>query len=249
MGEDMSIRMVDIGWAAGFLEGEGSFSLLGGIDPRVTAVQVELGPLEKLVALFGGKIYPKKPAGFGKKPVNYWNIGGSHAASLMMTLYPLMSTKRKREIHKAISHWRTTGAKFGALHYSAVMSDKDAVDIVKRVLSGESMTSVSREFGISHATISMWMKGASRPEIRELLGPLADKIKINARGQNHYLVTVSDDDAIVAMRRARNGETHYKIAKELGVSQDTFSFWMRGVKRPYLLARLEQESLTSKEVP
>ena len=89
----MTIKMIDIGWTIGFLEGEGSFTLCG-IDPRVQATQVELDPLNKLVELFGGTIYAKKPNGFGKKPVSSWVLRSGHAIGLMMMIYPRMSTRR-----------------------------------------------------------------------------------------------------------------------------------------------------------
>lgn len=57
----MSISLVQLGWAAGFLEGEGSFT--NGGSPCVSAGQVQREPLERLSALFGGRISQRAPKG------------------------------------------------------------------------------------------------------------------------------------------------------------------------------------------
>jgi hypothetical protein len=67
--DERHIIEIDAAWAAGFLDGEGSFQLKsrrGGLDysPYINAAQIDLRPLEKLADLLGGKIYerptPKK---------------------------------------------------------------------------------------------------------------------------------------------------------------------------------------------
>jgi hypothetical protein len=61
------IRVIDVAWAAGFLEGEGHFSHQRAM-PFIKAVQVEWGPIEKLSALFGGIVrhvnHPRGANGF-----------------------------------------------------------------------------------------------------------------------------------------------------------------------------------------
>lgn len=243
----MDTSLCDIFWTAGFLEGEGSFTLCG-INPRVSATQVELDPLEKLIGLYGGKVYPKKISGFGKKPVSSWVLQGQDAVGLMMTIYPLMCTRRQEQISYVLKSWKSRGALRGYKHYSVTVDNATAVLALKRILNGESMASVAKDLGVSHSTISFWMKGGNRPELRALLGDLAQKIKETSCGQNHYRVTVSDKEALDAMRRVRLGESMYRIAKELNLSWNTINFWMRGLKRPYLLAQLQQEDHSVKEV-
>jgi hypothetical protein len=55
------MKDTDAAWAAGFLDGEGTFAVTmdanGGINIRVTATQVVEAPLTKLQELFGGNIY------------------------------------------------------------------------------------------------------------------------------------------------------------------------------------------------
>ena len=93
----------DLYWAAGFVEGEGSFSS----DSRVSVVQVNPEPVERLLALFGGalKQYQKRQGAIHKtppSPVWTWYASGGRARGIMMTLYPLLSKKRQNQICSAL---------------------------------------------------------------------------------------------------------------------------------------------------
>lgn len=89
----------DLEWCAAFLEGEGSFVLNGG-TPLCTAPQKEMEPLEKLKRLLGGNICVKAK-------INAWQLCGEGAAGVMMTLYPLMLSRRRGQIRNALTRWRT----------------------------------------------------------------------------------------------------------------------------------------------
>src|SRR3990167_781206 len=104
----------NIHWAAGFLEGEGSYSA-GRLKSdkgyskgiRVSAAQVQKEPLERLQRLFGGSLAQYVGGRLG----NYiwlWGLGAEKSAGLMMTIYPLMSSKRKSQIERALTNWKAT---------------------------------------------------------------------------------------------------------------------------------------------
>ena len=100
------IDLKDIYWVAGFLEGEGSFTVAkkkkNKLAFRVTAVQAQLAPLEKLVSILGGRIqhsqYPR------------WSLWGTRAIGLMFTLYSIMSPRRQQQIMKALLAWKSRPA-------------------------------------------------------------------------------------------------------------------------------------------
>ena len=102
----------DLAWAAGFLEGEGCFQahrnrLMRGqqtIDARVNAVQKQREPLDRLQALFGGKIraMPMRTS-FGTGSIWRWEVSGSRARGVAMTVFGMMSTRRKDQILRALS--------------------------------------------------------------------------------------------------------------------------------------------------
>jgi hypothetical protein len=99
------VTVNNLHWAAGFLEGEGSFTCHGG-TMRVTAAQNDREPLDKLIAMFGGRIWLKKPSGFSKKSIWTWSLDASPSAQVAMTVYALMSPRRQKQIEEALGMWK-----------------------------------------------------------------------------------------------------------------------------------------------
>ena len=94
-------------WTAGFMEGDGSFTFSKAGNLAVTAGQVQRWPLEKLQGLYGGSIYEKKiDTRHNSQQAYVWTLTGSAAAGIMMTLYSLMTEKRKEQIRKALDGWK-----------------------------------------------------------------------------------------------------------------------------------------------
>lgn len=95
----------DLYWAAGFMEGEGSFMNQRN-NISLSAVQVQREPLDRLHAMFGGSICKCK--GRNERASDYfkWQVTGTPAAGLAMTLFSLMSPRRKDQIEVAVNKWR-----------------------------------------------------------------------------------------------------------------------------------------------
>mgnify|MGYP001579347377 CR=1 FL=1 len=96
-----------LAWAAGFIEGEGTFTPLRvkeRLYQRLTAYQNNLEPLEKLQALFGGSIW-----GFTTKRTqarelgHTWHVNGARARGVMLTLWTFLSAKRRGQLRSALS--------------------------------------------------------------------------------------------------------------------------------------------------
>lgn len=97
--------MIDISelkWVAGFLEGEGSFVAHNG-SPTVSALQVQKWPIEKLNIFLKGKVYPQKTK---RQTAWVWRLNVLNSISIMMTLYSIMSPRRKEQINKCIILWK-----------------------------------------------------------------------------------------------------------------------------------------------
>lgn len=97
----------DLEWAAGFLEGEGSFAYMKGGTQRVRASQVNSEPLARLKKIFGGSISyepsrTQKETGNKKADCFAWAISGARARGVMLTLFPLLSEKRQDQITAAM---------------------------------------------------------------------------------------------------------------------------------------------------
>src|SRR5262245_57482296 len=90
----------ELHWAAGFLEGEASFHC--GHSIQLSASQVQMWPLEQLQRIFGGTI-----RGRSNRKINDWQLNGYQAAAVMMTLWSLMSPRRKEQIVSALAQWKT----------------------------------------------------------------------------------------------------------------------------------------------
>lgn len=97
----------DLEWAAGFMEGEGCFDMAATGQIRARATQVQRWPLDRLQALFGGAI-PARPAWSHGQANFEWMLCGGQAAGLAMTLYSLLSPRRKEQVVKALTTWRST---------------------------------------------------------------------------------------------------------------------------------------------
>lgn len=94
---DGPIHQRDLGWGAGFLEGEGSFRCDGHGGPEINADQKDRAPLARMLSLFGGSV---KLHGRG---YYHWRVTGARARGLMMTVYLLMSERRREQIRKALA--------------------------------------------------------------------------------------------------------------------------------------------------
>lgn len=91
-------------WAAGFLDGEGSFfHQKWNIGCVVTATQTERWPLELLLASYGGSIQLEPPrAGRHGGEIRRWRVSGTRARRLMEEILPLVSPKRQNQILSAL---------------------------------------------------------------------------------------------------------------------------------------------------
>lgn len=109
---------VDIAWAAGFLEGEGCFmkrkNPLHSMSPRISAVQKQREPLDRLVKLFGGKVskeWQKRERTYGEGSIWRWTVYGPRAVGIMMTIFTWMSPRRRQRIKSVIDVWNTRPGK------------------------------------------------------------------------------------------------------------------------------------------
>lgn len=108
-------RGVDFAWAAGFIDGEGSFyciilkrrSKTGKVYRyfRISATQADAEVLNKLANILDGRVYgPYKHAGgLGKKPIYKFHLqAGKSALKLFQSLYPYLSKKKRIQGRKAL---------------------------------------------------------------------------------------------------------------------------------------------------
>lgn len=107
--------VADIGWMAGFWEGEGSVKCNpGSASIQVLAFQKDPEVLHKLRAMVGGKVYQSKYSFAGlagarygdRKPVAEmwtWYVCGARARGFLFTIFRFLSERRKIQIRRTLA--------------------------------------------------------------------------------------------------------------------------------------------------
>jgi hypothetical protein len=97
--------MMDIAWAAGIVEGEGTLYRNGRDSTFVTVCQKDRWILDNLRDRFGGsvKLWERKEGKSYKAGLYWhWSISGSRARGLIMTIYTFLSPRRKEQAKFAL---------------------------------------------------------------------------------------------------------------------------------------------------
>lgn len=94
-GRDLDV--LSVAWAAGFLDGEGCFTITRSAPrrqfaPRIHAAQIVQEPLDKLLELFGGHVALRDTR---HRPLWYWEVAGATAVvRVLPLLIPHLLVKR-----------------------------------------------------------------------------------------------------------------------------------------------------------
>lgn len=165
------IAMNDLYWVAGFLEGEGCFMALNQrrkwqkvtypyYVPVIDVAQVNLEPLKKLNSLFNGGIFRLvKPVG-NCQQAHAWRLNGRKAIALMMTLWPLMSERRRKQIELAIERWKSNEGFEGSRWVSSRsrgeangLSKLTETNVRAILTSSEATKTLADRYGVSSLSI------------------------------------------------------------------------------------------------
>lgn len=89
--------VIDIAWAAGIYEGEGSASRTGTnkTSLRLVVVQKDRWLLYQLMNLFGGSVHGPYPP---RRDVSTWQVCGPRARGFAYTIFPFLSPRRRQQI-------------------------------------------------------------------------------------------------------------------------------------------------------
>jgi len=106
----VGLRLVDIGWLAGIIEGEGCFYISRQYTNPSFRIQVNMTDkdvIEKLQRITNlGNLYVDNHK--GKKTSYIWIVSRApDVVALMMTLYPLMGERRQKKIRECLIEWRS----------------------------------------------------------------------------------------------------------------------------------------------
>jgi hypothetical protein len=97
---------LDIAWAAGIFEGEGScYRSPNSSTARCRVAQNDRWLLDRLRAMFGGSVQVLAQVGSGlnrKAVAHGWHISGERARGFLMTIYVFLSPRRKEQVRRAL---------------------------------------------------------------------------------------------------------------------------------------------------
>lgn len=152
----------DLGWLAGFLEGEGSFGLIGRPPtdlryPRISASQKQREPLERLVRIVGGTIYRSRRGSSSRVDSGIWTwcLDGTHARAIMELLLPHMSPRRRTQIDASLAGEVRRPSR-GEQNVKARLT---ADQVLAIRASDRSQRELAREYGVDPSTINHITRG------------------------------------------------------------------------------------------
>lgn len=168
----MSVSLQNIYWIAGILEGEGSF---GYHDPKRDRergytkrplIQLKMTDgdiVERVSQIMGGKCrgpYKRKAkTKSGERCKDYYllSLPMNKAVQWMMTLYPLMGSRRKDKIEEILTYWKENHVGKGNRLNNPRMyklSGDDIRDIRKKYVPRKySINMLAKEYGVNQTTI------------------------------------------------------------------------------------------------
>lgn len=156
---------VHLHWAAGFLEGEGTFGFRGATAAIHAAQTDNLGPLQKLLRFFGGSITPHKTEssrarGLRARDGAIWTVRGARARGVMMTIYCLMSPRRQEQIRHALAQAAVTTPFYRDHRPATTLTEAQRAEIRSHCNSKPGVRAMlAKEFGVSTQTIWRVVKG------------------------------------------------------------------------------------------
>ena len=86
---------IDIAWAAGLYEGEGSCHPKGRVALTASVAQKDTYVLRRLIALFGGAISTSKG-------MSSWQVSGARARGFLYTVFTFLSPRRRVQVRRAL---------------------------------------------------------------------------------------------------------------------------------------------------
>lgn len=139
---------IKIAWAAGVLEGEGSFLTKTGTDyPLVSCEMTDKDVLEELQSIFGGSISKVRKRKIHWKDSWKLMLYGESARKCMISVRPYMKSRRAQKIDEILSSWYNRVVPIRAPSENSILAGR-------AYLKGEgSLREIGRRFGVSQETV------------------------------------------------------------------------------------------------
>jgi hypothetical protein len=94
-----SPTLMQIAWAAGLFEGEGSCCRVARHSAQVHLGQKDRWVIDRMRALFGGNISERQING---RPFYEWQVSGTRARGFLMTMFSFLSPRRQEQVKASL---------------------------------------------------------------------------------------------------------------------------------------------------
>lgn len=216
------VSALHLSWAAGFIEGEGSFSSAGKESACVTAAQVQKEPIDRLQALFGGRVVQRYTKGHSSKPIWVWSLPARRSIEVMMTLYVLMSPRRQAQIRAALDMWKSQKRILRPHGSSVCGNGHDLTADNVYITSAGHRKCRACALGVKKEMRRRGHLGIA-PRKRENWEP--------ARGEQNASAKLSDSEVIDIRAAITSGVRQVDLARKYGVTPALISLIKRGKHR------------------
>lgn len=151
------MKLTDLHWLAGLLEGEGSFYLGESSTPSIVVTMTDLEPVRKASILMGSKSVTSSTVTSAGKRVYRTSLSrAKKVRKLLLLLMPLMSPRRQGQIERLISRCN----KMEDDYISGFQKAELVTYLVK--VKGVSQAELSRRTGISDSVIHNVIAGKTK---------------------------------------------------------------------------------------
>jgi hypothetical protein len=159
------ISTADIAWAAGLIEGEGSFAMAGR-TPKIAVNMIDRDIIERLAVILGGRVYgpyDRSHVNLAHHPIWRTQVNGPSSAGWMMTLFALLGIRRREQVRRTLGDWRSMRyVKISPGVERALLESWDSGDRIKLHLA--------RRFGIGRETVyNVLLRNERISRVKEVL--------------------------------------------------------------------------------
>ncbi|SRR5258706_9630297 len=121
------IKLHEIYYIAGLLEGEGYFGYSGGPNIQMTSTDLDTMEKFKSITKATNSIRITKSLNPNYKDIYNLNLCASLAVQWMMTIYTEMSSRRKEQIRKTLAQWKQMPNNSGYCRNGHILSGVNAI--------------------------------------------------------------------------------------------------------------------------
>ena len=162
----MEMKLEDLHWLVGLLEGEGCFTL-DRYSPVIKLLMTDKDVVERAAALLGNTKVSERKRPAGRKTAYATQVFGSPAIELMKIMQPLMGLRRKQRIEEVLVRWyNRPGITKGSRHGKSKLKDEYIPLIRELGKRGIPIKKLSEICGVGNSAIERVLQGKTWKHVK-----------------------------------------------------------------------------------